>query len=460
MPSSASRKSKKAVPAAAAAVPAPAPVAAAPTVAAPAPAPKKKKQAPAPPAPDPETDHAPTFPNIVILKQTEHNYIVKHNIDPRADASSSSQANDGLSPEDAADLVTPNQIHKNQINKKRGRKPKAGLMSNTSSNLSDITEVPNIILHLKCHMSDLKTNDSISNYGYTPAIEEVESYSISNIHSSDIGNLNKEDDDNENQCEYNDNDNYQHHSFEPKRDNSSASSAAASSSSSSSATNAYSVSTTAGAGAAVAPATNAASSAAAASASMMTRNINIIQERNSKEIMKKINRLKYSFHNGEPLQSKINHKSACFWDTCDFEAQMYYIPVMIINDIFQVYGCFCSAECAVAFLLKEPIDTSTKFERLHLIQLLYGNPSGRGIKPAPNPYYLLDKYYGNLTIQEYRQLLKGPQLIHIVNKPLTHILPELYEDNNDFLVNSKVIPTNNLKLKKRYKTMVVQNTDA
>jgi hypothetical protein len=176
--------------------------------------------------------------------------------------------------------------------------------------------------------------------------------------------------------------------------------------------------------------------------------------------MKKINRLKYSFHNGESLQSKINHKSACFWDTCDFDTQMYYIPVMIVNDIFQVYGCFCSPECAVAFLLKEPIDTSTKFERLHLIQLLYGNPNGRGIKPAPNPYYLLDKYYGNLTIQEYRQLLKGPQLIHIVNKPLTHILPELYEDNNDFLVNSKVIPTNNLKLKKRYKTMVVQNSEA
>jgi hypothetical protein len=450
MPSSASRKSKKAAPAAAATEPAAEPEPAVepaaepepavePAVVEPAPVPKKKKQAPAPPAQEPETDHAPTFPNIVILKQTEHNYIVKHNIDPKADTMG---GGGGDAPEDADDLVTPNQIHKNQINKKRGRKPKAGLMSNTSSNLSDITEVPNIILHLKCHMSDLKTNDSISNYGYTPAIEEVESYSITNIHSSDIGNLNKEDDDNENQCEYN-NDDYQNNSFEPKRDSSISAAAPA--------TNASISGSGGGSGVSVAPATN---------ASVMTRNINIIQERNSKEIMKKINRLKYSFHNGESLQSKINHKSACFWDTCDFEAQTYYIPVMIVNDIFQVYGCFCSAECAVAFLLKEPIDTSTKFERLHLIQLLYGNPSGRGIKPAPNPYYLLDKYYGNLTIQEYRQLLKGPQLIHIVNKPLTHILPELYEDNNDFLVNSKVIPTNNLKLKKRYKTMVVQNTDA
>ena len=140
--------------------------------------------------------------------------------------------------------------------------------------------------------------------------------------------------------------------------------------------------------------------------------------------------------------------------------QNYYIlshTNMIVNGVFQVNGCYCSPQCAVAALLKESIDTSTKFERLHLLHLLYGVPNSKGFKPAPNPHYLLDKYYGNLTIQEYRTLLKGSQMIHIVNKPLTHILPELYEDNNDFLVNSKVIPANSLKMKKKYKTMVVQS---
>ena len=130
---------------------------------------------------------------------------------------------------------------------------------------------------------------------------------------------------------------------------------------------------------------------------------------------------------------------------------------MIVNGVFQVTGCYCSPQCAVASLLKEPLDTSTKFERLHLLHLLYGLSNSKGFKPAPNPHYLLDKYYGNLTIQEYRSLLKGAQMIHIVNKPLTHILPELYEDNNDFLVNSKVIPANSMKMKKKYKTMMVQS---
>jgi hypothetical protein len=188
--------------------------------------------------------------------------------------------------------------------------------------------------------------------------------------------------------------------------------------------------------------------------------IHVLNERYQKEIMKKINRLKYSFHNGETIQMKLNHKCACFWDTCEFDGPIYYLPIMIVNGVFHVSGCFCSPECALAALLKEQLDTSTKFERIHLLHLLYGSSSNKGFKPAPNPNYLLDKYYGNLTIDEYRSLLKGPQMIHIVNKPLTHILPELYEDNNDFLVNSKVIPTNNLKLKKRYKTMVVQGGGA
>jgi hypothetical protein len=484
MPSASRNKSKKvadSVDVAVAVEPVPVPVPEPPVVATATTAPKKKKPAKTPePEPEPEPEYTPTFPNIVILKQTEHNYIVKHNIDPRTkpvvvntrrkdgDGDDGTQEDDngtaaGAADTDADDLVTPNQIHKNQINKKRGRKPKAGLMSNTSSNLSDITEVPNIILHLKCHMSDLKTNDSISNYGYTPAIEEVESYNISNtsIQSSDIGNLNTDDG---NHQEYNidddnDNDNHNNNDNNHYKNNNTCESASALSSCNAG-LGIVGIGGIGGAAPTSIVSTSAPPANVISSSTLLTRNINIIQERNNKEIMKKINRLKYSFHNGESLQSKINHKSACFWDTCDFDTQMYYIPVMIVNDIFQVYGCFCSPECAVAFLLKEPIDTSTKFERLHLIQLLYGNPNGRGIKPAPNPYYLLDKYYGNLTIQEYRQLLKGPQLIHIVNKPLTHILPELYEDNNDFLVNSKVIPTNNLKLKKRYKTMVVQNSEA
>ena len=54
------------------------------------------------------------------------------------------------------------------------------------------------------------------------------------------------------------------------------------------------------------------------------------------------------------------------------------------------------------------IDSSTRFERYHLLNFLYCKiyNYSKNIKPAPSPYYTLDKYYGNLSIQEYRKLLK------------------------------------------------------
>lgn len=393
----------------------------------------------------------PTFPNMVILKQTDHNYIVKHNHYPVA---VSSFHND-----DTDDLVSPNQIHKGQINKKRGRKPKAGLILNSKGGIYDTTEVPNIILHLKCHISDLKTNDSISNYEYTPAISEVESYIAQSnyLQPSDISTQKKTNNDALDEYEIDtleaDDDPRMIMMEDHAMDVDIPDEASMTGTGTTGTAGMNKVTTIS----ATANPKNLSTASSKKANTVTDATIHVINERNQKDIMKKIQRLKYSFHNGESIQTKMNHRPACFWDTCEFEGPVYYIPIMIVNDVFQVTGCFCSPQCAVASLLKEPLDTSTKFERLHLLHLLYGVSNSKGFKPAPNPHYLLDKYYGNLTIQEYRSLLKGPQMIHIVNKPLTHILPELYEDNNDFLVNSKVIPANSMKMKKKYKTMVVQS---
>ena len=54
----------------------------------------------------------------------------------------------------------------------------------------------------------------------------------------------------------------------------------------------------------------------------------------------------------------------------------------------------------------------------------------KNIRPAPDPYYLLDKFYGNLSIQEYRKLLSTEHMLMIIEKPMTRILPELHEDND------------------------------
>ncbi len=103
-----------------------------------------------------------------------------------------------------------------------------------------------------------------------------------------------------------------------------------------------------------------------------------------------------------------NKKSACFWCTFPFENPPCYIPEYEINDRFYVYGSFCSPECAVASLMEENIDDSVKFERYHLMNRIFGPCYTKNIRPAPDPHFLLDKFYGDLTIEEYRSLLETP----------------------------------------------------
>ena len=170
------------------------------------------------------------------------------------------------------------------------------------------------------------------------------------------------------------------------------------------------------------------------------------KEVETRDLWKKLKQLEHNLH----INNISNKKSACFWCTCDFDSPPVYIPKFQIKDSYHVYGCFCSPECGTAFLMEENIDSSTKFERYHLINHIYSKIYNytKNIKPSPNPYYMLDKYYGNLSIQEYRSLLRNERLFLIVDKPLTRILPELHEDNDDFIINNKIIPSNTYQIKK------------
>ena len=127
------------------------------------------------------------------------------------------------------------------------------------------------------------------------------------------------------------------------------------------------------------------------------------EKTNNKEIWKKLKELQNELHNNN-ISDK---KSSCFWCTYDFDNPAIYIPKFKINKNYSVYGCFCSPQCATAYLMNENVDTSVKFERYQLLNYLYGKIYNydKNIKPAPNPHYLLDKYYGNLSIEEYRNYL-------------------------------------------------------
>lgn len=138
-----------------------------------------------------------------------------------------------------------------------------------------------------------------------------------------------------------------------------------------------------------------------------------------------------------------NTQSACFWCTCGFETPTIYIPKYQNGKTYHCYGCFCSPECAAAYLFNENLEQSTKFERYALLNHVYGDlfQYETNITPAPDPHYTLDKFCGNLTIEEYRKTFRHEKQLLVIDKPLSRCLPELYEDN--------AVETYGIKMRKR-----------
>jgi hypothetical protein len=304
--------------------------------------------------------------------------------------------------EEQDDYISPEKISgqlplDKPVAKKRGRKPKGGKIIQQIVPLNNTKETkPNVILHLKCSLKDLKSTDllgsNLEGYSFSQSNNLFfDSINSENNHLNDIINSSVK------LCEY-----------ECEADSS-------------------------------------------------NFDIDLTKNKNDdiRDIWKKLKLLEHNLH----INNIDNKKSACFWDTCEFDNPPVYIPKHFINDTYQVYGCFCSPECAVAHLMEENIDSSIKFERYQLMNHIYSKVYNynKNIKPAPNPYYMLEKYYGNLTIQEFRSLLRNERLFLVVDKPLTRIMPELHEDNDDFIINNKIIPTNNLKLRKLTKKQTKTN---
>jgi len=158
-----------------------------------------------------------------------------------------------------------------------------------------------------------------------------------------------------------------------------------------------------------------------------------------KELNKKIKHLDFI------LSSNIEiKKSACFWCTEKFEGPTIYIPKACTNNVFHVVGNFCSLECAAAHLMKSSVHQSTIMEQYALLHSLYldRQPNFSDcIKPAPEPRYMLDKFMGNLTIEEYRELNRNGRFFILLDKPVVKITPEYHEEYSNFKIQETNIPT-------------------
>ena len=301
--------------------------------------------------------------------------------------------------------------------KKRGRKPKGGkIIHNVVIDNSNKIEKPNIILHLKCFLKDLdnqienNTVDNIDSYKFPSKNNLL--YDV--IHEDGFSTTHDNHIDNNNQTVF----------LSQKPNNKIV----------------HVINSTYNPNIEI---NNENHTHAHTNAQTNTHT----NANDTKEIYRKLKDLEMSLH----LNNIQDKKSACFWCTCDFDNPPIYIPKHYLKESYHVYGCFCTPECGVAHLMNENIDSSTKFERYHLMNHIYAKVYNytKNIKPSPSPFYMLEKYYGNLSINEYRALIRNDRLFLIVDKPLTRIMPELHVDNEDFIINNKIISTNNFQITKK-----------
>ena len=106
---------------------------------------------------------------------------------------------------------------------------------------------------------------------------------------------------------------------------------------------------------------------------------------------------------------------ACFWCTYEFEHTPFIIPRFEENGIWYVYGNFCCPECSMAHLLEEKEDLHTRWERIALLHRLYNTTNTR-IYPAPQRA-ILKRFGGNLSIEDYRNVISKKQTRIDINYP-------------------------------------------
>jgi hypothetical protein len=299
--------------------------------------------------------------------------------------------------------IQPN-IVQEQTCKKRGRKPKGGKLLEKPQEKKDLTKpIANIILHLKCSMQDLNEHNTIINkivtdpLSYNPIVPpNILTYNSTNMNmfseykSAEIIN---------DVTNYAEKKSLAYTDIDKKEIIN----------------------------------TSICSSCSLKMELKKKDEEDDTDDINIKDVNSKLRKLKVQFYKN----TNQDKKSACFWCTYEYDNPSCYIPKYDIDDEVFGYGSFCRPECAVAFLMKENIDDSTKFERYHLLNKIYSKIYNfkKNIKPAPNPHFLLEKFYGNMSIQEYRKLLKTEHMLLVIDKPMTRILPELHEDNEDFIMN-------------------------
>ena len=123
---------------------------------------------------------------------------------------------------------------------------------------------------------------------------------------------------------------------------------------------------------------------------------------------------------------------ACFWCCHSFANTPYAIPSHILDEVWHMYGNFCSPECATTYLFKERIDNHVQWERYALLNSIYSDSTTNGIRPAA-PREVLRMFGGSMDISEYRAVVREKKLrVDVLTPPMVSIIQTMDTKPIDF----------------------------
>lgn len=150
-----------------------------------------------------------------------------------------------------------------------------------------------------------------------------------------------------------------------------------------------------------------------------------------------------------------NTSISCYWCCHKFDNAPFGIPINYKNNKFEVFGCFCSLECAAMHNFRENDNIDEMWERYNLINLMCRELKlGDYVKPAPDRL-ALKMFGGFLEIDKFREYFKTNKIININFPPMTSISQQL-EEINEYELNSdlKYVPIDNERINK-YKEKIL-----
>ncbi|HEY9701927.1 MAG TPA: hypothetical protein V6C58_05755 [Allocoleopsis sp.] len=134
-----------------------------------------------------------------------------------------------------------------------------------------------------------------------------------------------------------------------------------------------------------------------------------------------ISLLPKSLETGKIIPCNVN--IACWWCCHYFDTYPVCIPTKYIQKkhLFSVKGCFCSFNCAKAYIIKE-----NKVKDCSLLYFMYKKIKGENytyIKPSPKKE-ILKKFGGHVSIEEYRDSFNTLKSYEFMEFPM---IPEIYQ---------------------------------